>query len=46
MGLVRFGFYLVGEGVVDVSDGRGLHPTASSPPESDEARSQGPSAEG
>lgn len=45
-GLMRFGVYLVAEGVVDVTDGKALHPTASSPPESEETRSQGPSAEG
>lgn len=30
-GLVRFGFYLVAEEVVDATEGRGLHPTVSSP---------------
>lgn len=47
VGLTRFGLYLVAEGVLDITDGRGLHHTASSPPpEREKTRSQKPSAEG
>lgn len=41
-GLVRFGFYLVAKGEVDATDGRSH---CQQPPESEETRSQGPSAE-